>query len=387
MMKFPVYLDYNATTPCDPRVVEAMLPFFTEHYGNAASRSHKFGWEAEEGVQYAREQVAKLIGSSPGEIVFTSGATEAINLALKGVMESYASKGNHIITAVSEHKAVLDTCKRLEKSGAEITYLPVGSDGLIELRELEAAIRPTTVVIAVMYANNETGTIQHVKKISAIAKKYRVLFFTDATQAVGKIKVDVLEDGLDLMSFSAHKIYGPKGIGALYVRRRDPRVTLASQIDGGGHERGMRSGTLNVPAIVGFGKACDIAGTEMHAEGIRLAALRDRLENGVAAAADIIINGNVANRLPHVTNIAFRDVDGNGLLIGLSKSLAISSGSACTSASPEPSHVLKALGLDDDLAHSSIRFSLGRPTTDEDVDLAIEHVIKTVKKLKETMAL
>jgi cysteine desulfurase len=387
MMKFPVYLDYNATTPCDPRVVEAMLPFFTEHYGNSASRSHKFGWEAEEGVEYAREQVAKLIGAGPKEIVFTSGATEAINLALKGVMESYASKGNHVITVETEHKAVLDTCKRLEKSGAEITYLPVGGDGLISLEDLEAAIRPTTVIIAIMYANNETGTIQHVREISAVAKKHRVLFFTDATQAVGKIEVNVLEDGIDLMSFSAHKMYGPKGIGALYVRRRDPRVTLAAQIDGGGHERGWRSGTLNVPAIVGFGKACDIAGAEMQTEGVRLGALRDRLEKAVAAGADIVINAHSVNRLPHVTNIAFRDVDGNGLLIGLSKSLAVSSGSACTSASPEPSHVLKALGLDDDLAHSSIRFSLGRPTTDEEVDFAIDHVIKTVKKLKETIAL
>jgi len=385
MMKFPVYLDYNATTPCDPRVVEAMLPFFTEHFGNAASRSHKYGWEAEEGVEYAREQVARLINAETKEIIFTSGATEAANLALKGAYETYSSKGNHIITCVTEHKAVLDTCKRLEKSGAEITYLNVDGDGLISIAQLESAITPQTIMIAIMYANNETGTIQPVREISAIAKRHNVLFFTDATQAVGKIPVDVVGDGIDVMAFSAHKLYGPKGVGALYVRRKNPRVKLAAQIDGGGHEKGMRSGTLNVPGIVGFGKACDIALKEN--DSLRLTALRNKLQSAITDKLETKVNGSVNHRLPHVTNIGFKDVDGNSLLIGLGKNIAISSGSACTSASPEPSYVLKALGLDDDLAHSSVRFSLGRFTTEEEIDFAIDHVIKTVNKLKETILL
>lgn len=386
-MKNPVYLDYNATTPCDPRVVEAMLPFFTEQFGNAASRSHKFGWEADEAVEYAREQVAKLIGAEPKEMVFTSGATEAINLALKGTAEAYAAKGNHIITSLTEHKAVLDTCKRLEKTGTIVTYLKPNAGGIIDVAELERAITPQTVMIAIMYANNETGTIQPVQEIGAVAKKHNVLFFSDATQAVGKVDVNVLNDDIDLMAFSAHKMYGPKGVGALYVRRKNPRVKVTAQMDGGGHERGMRSGTLNVPGIVGFGKASAICEKEKEKESGRLKGLRDKLESAILNGVDATVNGSTACRLPHVTNIAFRDVDGNSLLIGLGKSIAVSSGSACTSASPEPSHVLKALGLDDDLAHSSIRFSLGRFTTEEEVDFAIDHVVTTVKKIKEAILL
>ena len=384
-MKFPVYLDYNATTPCDERVVEAMLPFFTKHFGNAASRSHPYGWEAEEGVEYAREQLAKLVGAEPKEIIFTSGATEADNLALKGVFQMYPGKGNHIITVNTEHKAVLDTCRRLEAEGGEVTYLNVKPDGIIDLEELEASIRPTTILIAVMYANNETGTIQPVKEIGAIAKKRGVLFFTDSTQAVGKIPVNVLEDEIDLMAFSAHKMYGPKGVGALYVRRKNPRVKITPQIDGGGHEKGLRSGTLNVPAIVGFGKAAELALNEMKTESKRLSALRDKFESEVLKLDGTAMNGSTVKRLPHVSNISFGYVDGNALMIGLNKNIAVSSGSACTSASPEPSHVLKALGLDDEPAHSSLRFSLGRNTTGEEIDYAIEQVSKTVKKLKETI--
>jgi len=384
-MKFPVYLDYNATTPCDERVVEAMLPFFTKHFGNAASRSHPYGWEAEEGVEYAREQLAKLVGAEPKEIIFTSGATEADNLALKGVFQMYPGKGNHIITVNTEHKAVLDTCRRLEAEGGEVTYLNVKPDGIIDLEELEASIRPTTILIAVMYANNETGTIQPVKEIGAIAKKHGVLFFTDATQAVGKIPVNVLDDEIDLMAFSAHKMYGPKGVGALYVRRKNPRVKITPQIDGGGHEKGLRSGTLNVPAIVGFGKAAELALNEMKTESKRLGALRDKFESEVLKLDGTAMNGSTVKRLPHVSNISFGYVDGNALMIGLNKNIAVSSGSACTSASPEPSHVLKALGLDDEPAHSSLRFSLGRNTTGEEIDYAIEQVSKTVKKLKETI--
>lgn len=384
-MKFPVYLDYNATTPCDERVVEAMLPFFTKHYGNAASRSHPFGWEAEEGVDYARELVAKLIGAEPKEIIFTSGATESDNLALKGVFEAYAAKGNHIITVATEHKAVLDTCQHLEKEGAEVTYLKVKPDGLIDLGELERAIKPQTILIAVMFANNETGVIQPVKQIGSIAKKHGVLFFTDATQAVGKIPVNVMDDEIDIMAFSAHKLYGPKGVGALYMRRKNPRVRITAQIDGGGHERGVRSGTLNVPGIVGFGRACEIATEEMIAEGERLNILRNKFEKNILAIEGTAVNGNVNSRLPHVSNISFGFIDGNALMIGLNKTIAVSSGSACTSASPEPSHVLKALGLEDELAHSSLRFSLGRNTTEEEINYAIELVRNTVKKLRETI--
>jgi cysteine desulfurase len=383
MMKLPIYLDYNSTSPCDPRVVEAMLPYFTGKFGNAASRSHAFGWEAEAAVEIAREQVAALIGAEPKEIVFTSGATEGDNLALKGVFELYASKGNHIITVATEHKAVLDSCHHIEKLGGQITRLPVDAQGLIDLHQLEAAIRPTTILIAVMYANNEIGVLQPIKAISEIARKHGVLFFSDATQAVGKIPVDINRDGIDLLTLSAHKLYGPKGIGALYARRRDPRARLTAQMDGGGHERGMRSGTLNVPAIVGFGRACELCGTEMDQESKRVAALRDRLETGLLNIEGSIVNGSRVHRLPQTTNISFRDTDGQALLAGLGKDIALSSGSACTSASMEPSYVLKALGLDDSLAHSSLRLGLGRWTTSEEIDYAITRIGETVAKLRQ----
>ena len=383
MLQFPIYLDHNATTPCDPRVVDAMLPYFTNSFGNAASRNHSFGWKAEEAVDYAREQVAKLIGADPKEIIFTSGATEADNLAIKGVFEMYASKGNHIITCNIEHKAVLDTCKHIEKEGGEVTYLKVKENGLVDLAELEAAIKPTTILIALMYANNEIGTIMPMKEISAIAKKHNVLVFSDATQAVGKIPVDVNKDGIDLMAFSAHKMYGPKGIGALYVRRKNPRVKVTAQIDGGGYERGMRSGTLNVPGIVGFGKACEICINEMEAETKRVSALRDKLQNELLKLEESYLNGDKEHKLPHVTNISFKYVEGEGLMMGFNKNIAVSSGSACTSASLEPSYVLKALGLGDDLAHSSLRFGLGRFTTEDQIDYTIEQVSNTVNKLRE----
>ncbi|MBC7886395.1 MAG: IscS subfamily cysteine desulfurase [Ferruginibacter sp.] len=382
-MKLPIYLDNNATTPMDPRVLEAMTPYFLEHFGNAASRNHPFGWEAEEAVDYAREQVAKLIGADPKEIIFTSGATEADNLGIKGVYEMYAGKGNHIITATTEHKAVLDTCKHIEKSGGEITYLQVKADGLIDLKELEAAIKPTTILVAIMYANNEIGTIQPIREISAIAKKHGVLLFTDATQAVGKIPVNVNKDGIDLMAFTAHKMYGPKGVGALYVRRKNPRVKVTAQMDGGGHERGMRSGTLNVPGIVGFGKACEISMIDMEADTKRISKLRDKLEGELMKLEEAYINGSTEHRLPHVTNISFKHVEGEGLLMGFNKNIALSSGSACTSASLEPSYVLKALGLGDDLAHSSLRFGLGRFTDEEQIDYTISAISETVLKLRD----
>jgi cysteine desulfurase len=383
MLKLPIYLDHNSTTPMDPRVLEAMIPYFTENFGNAASRNHSFGWHAEEAVDYAREQIAQLIGADPKEIIFTSGATEGDNLGIKGVYEMYASKGNHIITCTTEHKAVLDTCKHLEKSGAEVTYLEVQPDGLIDLKALEAAMRPTTILVAIMYANNEIGVIQPVKEISAIAKKHGALFFTDAVQAVGKIPVDVNADGIDLMAFTAHKMYGPKGVGALYVRRKNPRVKVTAQLDGGGHERGMRSGTLNVPGIVGFGKACELARLEMASDTERISKLRDKLENALKVIDESYVNGNPAHRLPHVSNISFKYVEGEGLMMGFNKDIALSSGSACTSASLEPSYVLKALGLGDDLAHSSLRFGLGRYTTEEQIDFTIKAVTDTVLKLRE----
>jgi len=383
MLKLPVYLDNNATTPMDPRVLEAMLPYFTEFFGNAASRNHPFGWQAEEAVDYAREQVAKLVGADPKEIIFTSGATEADNLAIKGVYEMYAAKGNHVITCTTEHKAVLDTCKHIEKTGGEVTYLTVNNEGLINLEELEAAIKPTTILIAIMYANNEIGVIQPVKEISRIAKKHGVLFFTDAVQAVGKIPVNVNEDGIDLMAFTGHKMYGPKGIGALYVRRKNPRVKVTAQMDGGGHERGMRSGTLNVPGIVGFGKACELAAAEMQSDAERLSKLRDKLETALLQIEESYVNGSKQHRLPHVSNVSFKYVEGEGLMMGFNKNIALSSGSACTSASLEPSYVLKALGLGDDLAHSSLRFGLGRFTTEEQIDYTIKAVTDTVLKLRE----
>jgi cysteine desulfurase len=382
-MNFPIYLDNNATTPCDPRVVETMVPYFTQNFGNAASRNHSFGWTAEEAVDYAREQVAKLIGADPKEIIFTSGATEGDNLAIKGVYEMYASKGNHIITTTIEHKAVLDTCKHLEKQGAEVTYLEVGPDGMINLEDLEKAITPKTILVAIMYANNEVGTVNPMREISAIAKKHGVLVMSDAVQAVGKIPVDVNKDGIDLMAFTAHKMYGPKGVGALYVRRKNPRVKVTAQLDGGGHERGMRSGTLNVPGIVGFGKACEICMNEMASDTERIVKLRDKLENGLLQLEESYLNGHKTNRLPHVSNISFKHVEGEGLLMGINKNIALSSGSACTSASLEPSYVLKALGLGDDLAHSSLRFGLSRFTTEEEVDYTIKAVSETVLKLRE----
>ncbi|MCO4293815.1 IscS subfamily cysteine desulfurase [Solitalea sp. MAHUQ-68] len=381
-MELPIYLDNNATTPMDPRVLEAMLPYFTNKFGNAASRNHSFGWVAEEAVDYARGQAAKIIGANEKEIIFTSGATESNNLAIKGVFEMYQQKGNHIITVVTEHKCVLDSAHHIEKIGGKVTFLQVKPDGLIDLKELEDAITDKTILISVMYANNEIGVIQPVREISAIARKHGVLFHTDATQAVGKIPVDVNADGIDLLSFTGHKLYGPKGCGALYVRRKNPRVKVTAQIDGGGHERGMRSGTLNVPGIVGFGKACEIAMEEMATESVRLAALRDKLEKGVTVMEETYVNGNTENRLPHVSNVSFKYVEGEGLMMAM-KDLAVSSGSACTSASLEPSYVLKSLGLNDDLAHSSIRFGLGRFTTEEEVDYAIEVTKKAVTHLRE----
>ncbi len=383
MLKLPIYLDNNATTPMDPRVLDAMIPYFTEKFGNAASRNHQFGWVAEESVDYAREQVAKLIGADEKEIIFTSGATEADNLAIKGVYEMYAQKGNHIITVTTEHKAVLDTCHHLEKQGAQITYLKVNAEGLIDLTELENAITDKTILVAIMYANNEVGVIQDVKKISEICHKKGTLFFTDATQAVGKIPVDVIKDGIDLMAFSAHKMYGPKGVGALYVRRKNPRVKVTAQMDGGGHERGMRSGTLNVPSIVGFGKACEISMTDMESDTARIIKMRDKLEAGLTQLEESYVNGSKEHRLPHVSNISFKYVEGEGLMMGFNKNIALSSGSACTSASLEPSYVLKALGLGDDLAHSSLRFGLGRFTTEDQIDYTIKAISETVTKLRE----
>src|SRR4026208_2311751 len=383
MLKFPFYLDHNATTPCDPRVVEAMIPYFTNSFGNAASRNHPFGWEAEAAVDNAREQVAKLIGADPKEMIFTSGATEADNLAIKGVFEMYASKGNHIITCNIEHKAVLDTCKHIEKEGGEVTYLKVNDDGLIDIGELEAAIKPTTILIAIMYANNEIGTIMPMKEISTLAKKKGILVFSDATQAVGKVPVDVNRDGIDLMAFTAHKMYGPKGVGALYVRRKNPRVKVTAQMDGGGHERGMRSGTLNVPGIVGFGKAAELCRQEWGAEAPRLKGLCERLNTKLHEGLDeIYINGSVTHRLPHNLNISFAYVEGESLLIGIND-VAVSSGAACTSATLEPSYVLKAVGAGDDLAHSSIRLGLGRWTTAEEVDYVADKLTNVVRRLRE----
>ncbi len=382
-LQLPIYLDNNATTPCDPRVVDAMVPFFTQNFGNSASRNHPFGWVAEEAVDYAREQVAKLIGADPKEIIFTSGATEGDNLGIKGVFEMYASKGNHIITANTEHKAVLDTCKHIEKLGGEVTYLDVKEDGLIDLAELEAAIKPNTILIALMYANNEIGVIQPMQEVSKIARKHGVLLFSDATQAIGKIPVDVNKDGLDLAAFTAHKMYGPKGVGALYVRRKNPRVKVTAQMDGGGHERGMRSGTLNVAGIVGFGKAAELCRLEMEQDAAHTSRLRDKLENALLEIEEAYVNGHKEHRLPHVSNISFKYVEGEGLMMGFNKNIAVSSGSACTSASLEPSYVLKALGLGDDLAHSSLRFGLSRFTTEEQIDYTIESVRSTVLKLRE----
>jgi cysteine desulfurase len=379
-LKLPVYLDNNATTPMDPSVLDEMLPFFIDKFGNAASRTHAYGWEAEEAVDIARENVARLIGAHPQEIVFTSGATEAVNLAVKGIFEEYSAKGKHIITVATEHKAVLDTCRHIEKSGGRVTYLPVGSNGLIDLAALENAIMPDTILIAVMYANNETGVIQPINEISAIAKKHKILFFSDATQAIGKIPVDVHSPGIDLMAFSAHKFYGPKGIGALYVRKKNPPVAVTAQIDGGGHERNMRSGTLNVPGIVGLGKACELCTDRLPDEAKRLQTLRNYFENQLLTLGGIEINGKDSPRLPHSTNISFHHIDGEKLIFETGSDIAFSRSSACTSATLEPSYVLKAMGVPDEQIHNSFRFSLGRFSTEEQVEHAIKIISKIVKE-------
>jgi len=382
-VKLPIYFDNHATTQVDPRVVQAMLPYFTEKFGNAASRNHPFGWAGEEAVETARAQVASLIGATPKEIIFTSGATESDNLMIKGVAEMYREKGNHIITQAIEHKAVLDTCKRLEKEGFEVTYLPVGKDGRVNPEDVRKAITPKTILITIMYANNEIGVINPVQEIGKIAKEHGIFFASDGVQAVGKIPVDVQKDNIDLLAISAHKIYGPKGVGALYVRRRNPRVQLSAIIDGGGHERGMRSGTLNVPGIVGLGAACEIAQKEMAEESVRLAKLRDRLRAGLEAKLDeVFINGSIEHRLPNNLNMSFAYVEGESLLMGIND-IAVSSGSACTSATLEPSYVLKALGVGEDLAHTSIRFGLGRFNTEEEVDYVTDKMVQVVTKLRE----
>ncbi len=382
-VKLPIYMDNHATTPVDPRVLEAMLPYFTDNFGNAASRNHEFGWKAEEGVERAREQAARLIGATPKEIIWTSGATESNNLAIKGVAEMYREKGNHIITEVTEHKAVLDTCKRMEKYGYEVTYLPVAKDGRVGLDELRRAITPKTILITIMYANNEIGVVQPIAEIGAIAKEKGVFFHVDGVQAVGKIPVDVMKDNIDLMSMSGHKIYGPKGVGALYVRRRNPRVQLAPLIDGGGHERGMRSGTLNVTGIVGFGKACELCQEGMPTESVRMRGLRDRLKESIFSQLDeVFVNGSMTHRLPNNLNISFAYVEGESMLMGIND-IAVSSGSACTSATLEPSYVLKALGVGEDLAHTSIRFGLGRFNSEEEVDYVSARVVETVRRLRE----
>lgn len=381
MLQLPVYMDYHATTPCDPRVVEAMIPYFSRQFGNASSRGHFYGWQAAEAVQIAREQVALLIHADPSEIVFTSGATESVNLAIKGVYELLSAKGKHIITVSTEHSAVLDTCNHLEKQGAEISYLPVQPDGLIDLEILKSSIRPDTILIAVMSANNETGVLQPVKAISGVAREHGVLFFTDATQAVGKVPLDVRSEGIDLLTCSAHKFYGPKGVGALYVRRKNPRVRLTAQLDGGGQEQGFRSGTLNVPGIVGLGKAAALAMEEMERNMENTGRLRDRLERALLGLEGARLNGHSDRRLPTVTNISFGQTAGRRLLGSLSKDVAISSGSACHSASPEPSHVLKAMGLEDQAAFDAIRFSLGKYNTEEEVDFVIEKVKTSLKEI------
>jgi cysteine desulfurase len=382
-MKLPIYLDNHATTPLDPRVLQAMMPYLTDVFGNAASRNHSFGWAAEEAVEKSRKQIADLIGANAKEIVFTSGATESNNLAIKGVAEMYAEKGNHIITAATEHKAILDTCKRLEKDGARITYLPLKADGLIDLDMLREAITDKTILISIMYANNEIGVIQNVAEIGKIARERGVLFHTDGVQAVGKIPVNVIKDNVDLLSLSGHKIYGPKGVGALYVRRKSPRVQLTAQMDGGGHERGMRSGTLNVPGIVGLGAASELCKNEMAQESVRLRELRDYLRNKLETELDeTFVNGSWEHRLPNNLNMSFAYVEGESLLMGISE-IAVSSGSACTSATLEPSYVLKSLGLGDDLAHSSIRFGLGRFNTKEEVEYTANKLVEVVTKLRE----
>ena len=385
MERDPIYMDNQATTPVDPRVIEAMVPFLGEIYGNAASRNHAFGWAAEEAVDRGRSQIAGLVGARPKEIIFTSGATESDNLAIKGVAEFYADKGNHIITAVTEHKAVLDTCQALERANiAEVTYLPVDQYGRVDVDDVKNAIRDETILISLMYANNEIGTLHPIREIGKLAKERGILFHCDATQGVGKVPVNVDEDGIDLMSMSAHKIYGPKGCGALYVRSRRPRVRLRAQVHGGGHERGMRSGTLNVAGIVGFGKACELCGQELEAEAGRLMSLRQRLYNGLTEnLEEVYLNGHPTERIPGNLNLSFSYVEGESFLMGLNREIALSSGSACTSATLEPSYVLKALGVGEELAHTSIRFGLGRFNTEEDVDYVVRRVSEVVVRLRE----
>ena len=383
MFKLPVYMDNNSTTRTDPRVLEAMMPYFTEKFGNSASRNHASGWETEEGVDLAREQVASIINASSKEIIFTSGATESNNLAIKGVAAMYKKKGNHIISAVTEHKAVIDTCMRLERDGCSVTFLPVDKYGIVSPQQVADAITDKTVIVSIMAANNEIGTVHPLKEIGAICKAKGVLFHTDATQTVGKIPMDVEDMGIDLLSMTAHKMYGPKGVGALYVRRKDPRVRLDAMLDGGGHERGMRSGTLNVTGIVGMGMAAEICRKELHSESERLLKLRNRLHEGInSKLEDAYLNGHPIHRLPGNLNISFAFVEGEGLMMGI-KDVAVSSGSACTSASLEPSYVLKALGLGDELAHSSIRFGLGRFNTEEEVDFVINDVVRAVNHLRD----
>ena len=382
-MNLPVYMDNHSTTKVDPRVVEEMLPYFTVYFGNAASRNHSFGWDADKAVEAARERLARIINAESREIIFTSGATESNNLALKGVAEMYVEKGNHIITQVTEHRSVLDTAKRLEKSGMNVTYLPVDKDGLVDPEDVRKAITDRTVLISIMLVNNEIGVIQPVEEIGKIAKERGVLFHCDATQGVGKIPVNVQSMGVDLLSYTAHKLYGPKGVGALYVRRKNPRVRLSPMMDGGGHERGMRSGTLNVPGIVGFGKACEVAMEVMEQESAMLLNLRERLRKGIMDSLDeVSVNGHLTKRMPGNLNLSFAYVEGESLLMGL-REIALSSGSACTSATLEPSYVLQALGVSPELAHSSVRFGLGRFNTEEEVDYAIKRVVETVNRLRE----
>ncbi|MCE9530735.1 MAG: IscS subfamily cysteine desulfurase [Planctomycetes bacterium] len=382
-MKLPVYMDNNATTRTDPRVVEAMLPYFTEHYGNSASRNHAFGWEAEAAVEEAREQLAALIGAGAKEMIITSGATESNNLALKGAAAMYKKKGNHIITQATEHKAVLDPCKRLERDGFQVTVLPVDPLGQVTAQQVREAMTDKTILVSIMASNNEIGSLQPIREIGKVCKEKGVLFHTDAVQSVGKLPIDVEEMGIDLLSMTAHKLYGPKGIGALYVRKKDPRVRLEPIIDGGGHERGMRSGTLPVPMIVGFGKACEIARKEMAEESKKTTRLRERLRSGIMdQLPESYLNGHPTQRLPGNANISFAYVEGEGLMMGI-KDVAVSSGSACTSASLEPSYVLRALGVGDELAHSSIRFGVGRFTTEEEVDFVIDLVVREVNRLRE----
>jgi len=383
-IKLPIYMDYQSTTPMDPRVLDAMLPYFTDHFGHPASRNHSFGWEAEQAVDTARGQVAELIGSTPKEIIFTSGATEAINLAFKGVQEMYGEKGRHMVVSAIDSRPVQDVVKRLAREkGVELTEVPVDKEGVVSPDDIKAAIRPDTILVSVMMANNEIGTVQDMAAIGKVCKEAGVIFFTDASEAVGKVPVDVQAMGIDLLALAAHKMYGPKGEGALFVRRKGPRVRLSPQIDGGGHERGMRSGTVNVPGVVGLGKACELCREVMPDEARRIAALRDRLQDGILAASDEVhVNGSRTRRLPHNLNLSFAYIEGESMLMGLHE-VALSSGSACTTSTLEPSYVIRALGVSEDLAHSSIRFSLGRFTTEEEVDYVIGRVNETVKRLRE----